>query len=261
MSLPRLLLILLVLFTPPAWAEVQVIELRHRGAEQVLPALRPHLSPQGSLSGFADKLIISTDAANLEALRAIVAAIDQPLRQLLVSVRLEDSAEATDRGGALSGRVGSETELRGRVWNTRELRDSRAAQQARVSEGGTAFIHMGVSLPVTLRQVLLGPGGVVVSSSQTWRDLGTGFVASPSLVGDRVSVDISPGQDILVRDPAGTVLTQRLSTTVSGRLGEWIPLGGGETADSRETTGVVIHSSREPRRRGRILLKVEALPD
>lgn len=257
----HLLLVALLLVAGSARAEVQVIELQHRAAEQVLPALRPHLSPQGSLSSYADKLIISTDPANLAALRAILAAIDRPARQLNISVRLEDSAEASDRGAGLSGRVGGGTELRGRVWSSRELRDSRVAQQARVSEGGTAYIHMGVSLPVTLRQVLLGPGGAVVSTSQTWRDLGAGFVASPSLAGERVTVDISPGQDILLRDPGGAVLTQRLSTTVSGRLGEWLPLGGGETVDSQSVSGMVSHSSREPRRRGRVLLMVEEVPE
>jgi hypothetical protein len=57
----------------------------------------------------------------------------------------------------------------------------------------------------------------------------------------------------------GSVNTQRISTTVSGRLGEWFELGGVSQEESRQNIGQV-HSSRGERRdTRRVWVKVEEL--
>ncbi|MCU0840974.1 MAG: hypothetical protein MUC79_04525 [Thiobacillaceae bacterium] len=263
-----------------AHADTEVIPLRHRSADEVIPALRPHLEPGASLSAFANQLIVSASPDNLARIMEILAAIDRPPRQLVITLRLADSAEAQDRGAALSARIGddraritlpaspappgAEVEmrdgrdvLRGRTWSTRELRDERASQQVRVVEGGSAYLQAGVSVPIALREVIPTPGGVVWSDSVVYRDLGTGFTARPTLAGDRVTLEISPWRETPLGDPRGVARVQRLSTTVSGRLGEWIPLGGSDLADQGDRRALVAASTRDLRRQGHILLRVD----
>jgi type II secretory pathway component GspD/PulD (secretin) len=103
----------------------------------------------------------------------------------------------------------------------------------RTVEGGSAFISAGRSLPLPMRQTTAGPGGVVFTDGVVFRDVGSGFFATPRLSGDRVTLEISQQAESLSGRGLGAIDSQRLTTTVSGRLGEWIQVGG----VSREGSG------------------------
>jgi type II secretory pathway component HofQ len=66
--------------------DLEIIELQHRRAEDVIPIVQPLLDPGGVLSGVDDKLLVRTTPANLAQIREAVAAIDRPQRQLLITV-------------------------------------------------------------------------------------------------------------------------------------------------------------------------------
>jgi hypothetical protein len=76
--------------------------------------------------------------------------------------------------------------------------------------------------------------------------------------GDRVTLDISPRDDTPGPLP-GSVNSQRLVTTVSGRLGEWLELGGGVTEQSASGSGIIRYSTQSASRQRRLLLRIEAL--
>jgi hypothetical protein len=127
---------------------------------------------------------------------------------------------------------GSSVSVYGR--DTRRTTQGSTDQFVRVMDGSEAFIRIGRSLAVPFRRIAVRPGGVRVSEGVVYMDVGQGFFAVPRLVGDRVSIEIrpffdSPGQGLDVE-------TQELSTTVTGRLGEWIELGG-SAQQGREDTG------------------------
>jgi len=88
---------------------LEVIPLRYRTADHVIPVLRPLLEPGGALSGQFNQLIVRASPANLAQIRQALEAIDQPQRRLTISVRF-DSAEDRVRGG---GRLGEWIELGG----------------------------------------------------------------------------------------------------------------------------------------------------
>src|SRR4030066_117723 len=75
-------LMLLFFFAPavPAQGTLEVIPLRHRTVEQVLPVLRPLLEPGGAMSGQSYQLIVRTSPGNLAEIRAALQAIDHPAR-------------------------------------------------------------------------------------------------------------------------------------------------------------------------------------
>ena len=60
----------------------------------------------------------------------------------------------------------------------------------------------------------------------------------PRVNGERVTIDIAQQAESIDHRVAGGVQGQRLATTVSGRLGEWIELGGsGRQAAGRQGGG------------------------
>jgi hypothetical protein len=104
----------LLLWLGMAWAQasLEVIDLRHTTAEQVLPALRPLVEPGGVLTGQRSQLIVRTSLANLAELRRALETLDAPARRLVIAVRFagESLAERSElavgvRGGRIEARA------------------------------------------------------------------------------------------------------------------------------------------------------------
>ncbi len=258
------LLLMMLMGCSLAWGQdLEIIGLRYRGAEALLPQLAPFVERGGALSGADDKLFLRASPRNQAEIKALVASLDTPLRRLMISVR-QDRADAAEASGAgMAGRVevgggAPAVSARGHLYqsDSRSRRDT--LQQVQTIDGGRAAIMVGESFLLPLRQVVLGPGGVVVSESFVQRDLGTGFVAVPRLNGDRVTIEISPRDDTAGPLP-GSLNVQRLVTTVSGRLGEWLELGGSAGEQSGATAGIVRYAGGAASHRRRLLLKVDEL--
>ncbi|MDP1733672.1 MAG: hypothetical protein Q8L44_04830 [Sulfuritalea sp.] len=248
-----------------AWGQtLEIISLRHRSAEAMLPQLAPFVEPGGAITGVGDKLFLRASARNQADIRALVASLDTPLRRLMISVRQDGENSHEDRGAGVSGRVvlGAGAPVvsgQGRLYQSDSRSRRNTVQQVQTIDGGRAAIMVGESFLLPLRQVVLTPAGVVVSESFVQRDLGTGFVAVPRLNGERVTLEISPRDDTPGPTP-GSVNVQRLLTTVSGRLGEWLELGGSTGEQAGSSGAIASYGTRSASRQRRLLLKVEELP-
>lgn len=233
-----------------AQQEMEIIPLKNRTVDQVMPVIRPLVEPGGALSGMNNQLILRASRKNREEIKQALAALDTPARQLVIRVTQNRDAAMQRSGAEAFGSVGNDhvrvtqpptgvaagggtvvirkgdSVIGGQVVETRSTRTASAAQSVQVVEGGRAFINVGQSVPLPMQQVVLGPGGAIVTNTTVYRDIGQGFYAEPRLAGDRVMLEISPQFDTPGNAGYGSVNTQRVSTTVSGRLGEWIELGG-----------------------------------
>ena len=258
------LLCALLISSSLAWGQgLEIISLKHRSAEQLLPQLAPFVESGGTLSGANDRLFLRASGRNQAEIRKLVAALDTPLRRLMITVRQGGSSSGEAGGGGATARIeigGEGTDIGGRARIYRSDRRSQRdiQQQVQTVDGGRAAILVGESLILPLRQVVMTPAGVVVSESLVQRDLGTGFVAVPRLNGERVTLEISPRDDAPGALP-GSVNSQRLVTTVSGRLGEWIELGAAARAQSDSSAGLAVYGTRSASRQRQLLLKVDEL--
>lgn len=267
-------LLLLLLGAGPLLAQqgLEVLSLQHRSVEEVLPVLRPLVEPGGSLSGMNNQLFLRASERNRAEIRKALAAMDVPARRLVIRVATDLSQTEQYRGGRVQGSLGNDrvrignadtggsNQVRAQVYDSRSATAGGGTQMVQTVDGGRAYIQVGTSLAVPMRQVVLGPGGVVVSEIVEYRDVGRGFYAEPRVRGDRVSVDISQQSDAPGRRGDASIQVQRLSTTVSGRLGEWLQLGGtGQDASSRRQ-GTLSLSTSEVRESRGIWLMVEELP-
>lgn len=216
---------------------LEVIELKSRTVDEVLPALLPLVEPGGTLTGMNNQLFLRTSPRNREDIKRALAAIDKPARRLIIHVAHDRQQQSANRGAEAVGQVifggKPQASVDARVWDTRSQRGENAAQRVQTVEGGRAFIQVGRSLPVPMRQIAVGPGGAIVNDSIVYRDIGSGFHASPRVSGDRVTLEIS--QQAEQQEGRGVIAGQRLATTISGRLGEWMELGGtGQQANTRQ---------------------------
>ena len=238
---------------------LEVVPLRHRSAEEVLPVLRPLVAPGGALTGQGYQLFVRTSAANFEELKRALAAIDTPQRRLLISVRFESVAESTRnsveaRGTLRSGdtsvsnqRVPSDrSQAQVRVLSSRSGADDRVDQRVQVLEGARALISTGQSRPLTQQQVFTGPGGTVVRQATTLQDIETGFEVTPRLSGNTVFLDIHPQRETPGALGPGSVQSQRVSSSISAPLGAWVELGSAAESSASAAGGVL--SSRDASR-------------
>lgn len=238
-----------------------IVTLQHRGVDEVLPALRPLLAPEGQLSGINDKLLIRTTPDNLRVLRDALGAIDTPPARLRIEVRSDRSGSEQRfdagvggeiRNGDIAVRLPGQVPRRGaRVEiggvqvgvneSTRSVRRG-STQFVETRDGGTASLFFGSSVPLAFRQVFIQPDGARVVRGTTYRDVGQGVSVRPTVVGQRVRLVLSPEASALAND--GQIEVMRLETEVEGRLGEWIAVGGATTTGaSTESRGVAIGST------------------
>jgi len=266
----------------PAMAQAlvtEVIQLRYRTAEQVLPVLQPLVEKGGTLSAMNSRLIVRTTPDNLAELKDVLAQIDTMPRRLMISVRQDADVERSARGGEISGRVeiGDEVvisssgkptppgasvqsnDVRAKVYSSEGQRGERISQQVQVVDGGQALIRVGQSTPIRSRRWVDTPNGRRLTEVIEYREVDAGFVVTPRVVGEQVTLDISTSGDRMQGSPTGPAQVQRVQTSVAGRLGEWIEIAGiGEEAVRQDSE--ILASSRDARREARrVLLKVDEI--
>lgn len=240
---------------------LEIISLRSKNVEDVLPVLLPLVEPGGTLTGSNNQLFLKASPGNRAEIKRVLAAIDQPSRRLIIRISQNRQAEQATRGGQAGGQVvlGStgRSRLDAQVWDTKSARGENNSQMVQTVEGGQAFIQVGRSLAIPMRQMVLGPGGAVINEGVVYRDVGAGFYAVPRVNGERVNLEISQQADAMSGPGRGTISTQRISTTVSGRLGEWIELGGSGRQASGNQAGTLSLSTSDARDSRSIWLMVE----
>lgn len=231
---------LLVLATPASPQNtLEIIPLRHRTAEQVLPVLRALVEPGATLTGQGTQLIVRASPGNLDELRRALEAIDRPARRLQISVRLDEALDSAARGVEAGGRVSSSgSRIDIRADDRQSATAGRADQFIQVLEGGRAFIATGQSTPILDASVL--------------RETASGFEVVPRLAGDTVLLDIAQRRETAAQQ-------QALSTSVSGRLGEWLEVGGAVEDASRDSSGLASRGTNRTIGSRRVWLKVEEL--
>lgn len=240
----------------PAGAQnsLEIIALRHRTAEQVLPSLQPLLEPGGTLSGQGTQLFVRTSPANLDDLRLALTALDRPARRLQISVRYDQDNDAAARSIDASGRIsnrGSNIDVRAQ--DSRSLANERVDQRVQTVDGAPATILTGASRPVSQRQYIQTPIGVVSQPVTVMQETASGFQVVPRVAGDRVQVEI-----VQQRETAASY--QRASTAASGRLGEWFELGQVAMGARRDERGIGSTSQVSGGETRRVWIRVDELP-
>ena len=271
----------LVMNPTRAQEQVEVITLNYRTAAEIIPIVQPLLGNDGAVTGMQNKLIVRTSAARLAQIKEVIASLDTRPRRLMVTVRQHTTREALAQEAGVYGTVGGahglvslpeppgradarieagddEARIGAKVTSTRGTESGADVQQVQVLEGNSAFIRMGQAVPYRDRSVYRGPRGeTVVEDTTRYQDVSSGFYVTPRVSGDQVTLDISPPRN--TPGTRGTVNVQQAATTLSGRLGEWIELGGIGQQLEQQGGGVTYSTRRSQAENYSTFVKVEEI--
>ncbi|WP_043311302.1 secretin N-terminal domain-containing protein [Pseudomonas sp. ML96] len=268
MNLRACLLALLFGFSLPLQAATELIQLNYRMADEVLPLVQTALDGQGKASAYGNQLMINASPDKIAEIRDLLGQLDQAPRRLLISVDTSEQSLDSGSGYRVDGSISAgdaeviagrgEVNGRDQVRIIRRSTNSRGGgtQQVQATEGYPALIQVGQSVPVTSTSV--GPYGQVYQNTQ-YRDVNQGFYVTATLSGDVVHLNISSNNDRVNRSRPDVIDTQSTDTRVSGRIGEWIPLGGVSQQNQSNDSGFARRYSTQGANDMSLRIKVDAL--
>ena len=293
--LSRIMLALIGLFVagPGSAAQLvtEVIPLRHRGLEEIIPVVQPLVPAPGTVTGMNNQLVVRTTPDNLQAIKDVLSKLDAPTRRLLISVRqgrwhdlrlyLADNSGSYRNGDTVASagksvRVGRGVDssvegdgnrrLNSRVYSSRGRDDEVGVQRIQAVEGQEAFVQTGKSVPVADRYYhgwrgSSGPGGGWRGSgSVRYKDVPTGFYVVPRINGDgTVTLAVGAHSSRESRRSGSKFEFQSANTVVTGRLGEWMLVGGSEDDPTFSGKGTTFSTRRDANINHAIILKVTEL--
>ena len=276
-------------YLPAAAAQltVEVIPLQNRTVDQVIPVIRPLVGEGGAVTGMNNQLIVKTTPDNLAQIKQVLSNLDTPVRRLMITVRQDvDGNMVRDRssveGGYSAGNItfgttgpgpgrrepGAEIRagddrgntVRWRGISTDSRRDENNDFRVQTVEGEPAYIQTGLSVPVPNQNAYVTRGGFVVRDSVEYRDVTSGFYVIPRLSGDIVTLQVTPSLSRTHLQQGGAYEVQNIETTVQGRLGEWISVGGLNQTTNQEGASVLSNTRSRGGETRSVLIKVEEVP-
>ncbi|MGV7220299.1 MAG: secretin N-terminal domain-containing protein [Nitrospinales bacterium] len=257
-----------------AQTRVEVIKLKHRTAEELIPLLQPILGEGGTITGSGYTLILKAAAREMNSAKQVLAQLDTSLRNLRIIVKQGTRSQLNASSANLSARVplGNNGTLRvnpgapsgpglnagyykdgyrvrGNVNEERFSTDNMQTQQVVTLEGRPAMIHIGQRIPF---QTFTPNQGTSVQ----FQDVRKGFSVLPRVNGNNVTIDIHPENSEV--GPGG-INFQEVHTMVNGRLGEWIEIGS--LAEDHASGGRGILSGSQVRSNDRRTVFIQVLEE
>ncbi|MEA3241992.1 MAG: hypothetical protein U9Q19_00965 [Pseudomonadota bacterium] len=264
MNILMALLCSISLFTGVALADpIQTIQLAHRPADEIMPVIKPMLGPDDSLTGQGYQLFIRTSDSNFEQIKQMVSSLDRAAKMLLISVfqgndrelralgvsgdfQYQDSNANVSLGTGESAKRGADVQYSTRnasagahTFSTRGRLSDNPIHQLRISEGSEGYIETGESIPYFSGSYWRGGRHGIVEGGVDYKDINTGFYVLPRVHGEQATLDVSPYKQSQSRKRGGDIETQSASTRITGKLGQWLAIGGvtGQTRSSSNRIG------------------------
>jgi type II/III secretion system protein len=262
--------------------KLEIIELKHGMVSDIVPILKPLVVEGGTVTGMNSKLIIKTTPSNLKQIKSILAQIDNAPRRLMISVKQDvdgnfkanesglsgryskggvtlESPDAGHGGLVVQGKDSDGNVIRYRTIKTRSYNEDRNVFRIQTLEGSYAHINIGQSVPIPTQNTIVTGAGVVVQNGIEYRDVTSGFYVLPRLQGNNVTLLVAPRLSRVSPGQAATFDIQNVETTATGKLGEWIQIGGADQHFNNDSRSNAIRTKRRGQEQRTVLIKVEEI--
>ncbi len=267
-----------------AGMKLEMIKLNYRTAEEIIPILRPMVNEGGSVSGVRDQLIVKTTPTNLSEIRQILASIDRAPRRLMITVKQDIEGQVNrsrqdisgeystgnvgvsagrrtgnDRGISITAEDDEGNNVRYRNLSTRSDLDDNNTYQVQTLDGEAAFVQSGQQVPIANRNAYVVNGNIVVQDTIDYHDVSSGFYVLPRVSGDVVTLQVSPQLSRVQPNQAAIFDVQNANTTIRGKLGQWLQIGGIVQQFNTSDREILGSSRRQGQQERSIFVKVEEI--
>jgi len=224
------------------------------------------LGADDAISGQGFKMFLRSSPETLARVRDMVDVLDTPakvlqvsvfqgsdrdLGELGISVNIQiESGDASvdigngrdnndDAGGSVTYSTTNGSASINSISTQKSLKDN-PIHQVRVTEGTEAYIETGERIPYFYGASWKGRRGF--AGSIEYKDALTGFYVLPRIRGDNVILEVSPFKSSQSNTGGDNIDTQSADTTITGRVGEWLLIGGvtEQLERAQSTTGTTI---------------------
>lgn len=276
------LLTISIFFSITALAETEIIQLNSNTADSILPTVQKLLEPGGSASAFQGKLIIKSSAQNIADIKAVLATIDKPAKQLLISVRQGGVGTQSNKHYGVDGQIqvnpnititrnsdGTITEkthsqtsvgigsVNLHADNTKLHSQDNNSQQVSAMEGYPARITIGQQVPIV--NTIRDRDGF--TRTVDYENVNQGFYVTAHVMSDnQVQIEVSTENDKLNANDPNIIDTQHASTTLSGEVGQWLAMGGINQNGTQQQQGNLSSGAQSKQVDTTIYIKVDVVP-
>lgn len=249
---------------------IEVIGIKYRRADEVVPMVKNFLSQDGKVTvdRRTNSLVVVDEEDSIQKVREFLKNYDKPIQQVTVYVRFKElrsekggsvSADARVSGDGWSVFTGGKTEdgvdvrVKGRKSDSRNLSE----YYVRIASGSPAVILAGKEIPYTDQWLYLCGKYANISGSIGFHTIDSGFEVVPVVMSDRVSIDITPQISYEAdRGKPGIIRFTRAATTILVPMDEWVEIGGTSGTDNEVITAILESGSRTKNSKLSISLKV-----
>jgi hypothetical protein len=178
---------------------------------------------------------------------------ESPLRNLLISVKNNNEGSTSRQQQSISGGIKRDKVYIGTGGPIQPTQDGVTLRHDGLTYNTVNTQRTFTSLSEQKIRAVEGYYTVEADALQ-------GFYVTARLAGDRVILTISTSDDEFDESQDDLVIhTQRLSTTVSGRIGEWIELSGITLGDTESDSSQVKKTTARSASIGNIAVRITAL--
>jgi type II secretory pathway component GspD/PulD (secretin) len=238
--------VLLAVTCPPSYSQQAQLKsvaypIHYGDRQEIVEVITAFVSDEGKVAWNAPsgRLIVTTTESNHLQIAEILKIMDTPPKNVQIEVRINtfgkehDSGVGIDPSGSIElseDKIRHKFKFKGHARDRRSSRDSMTSQLLVVTSGREAALDVGTSVPFVDWLFMVGQnwGYVELEPQIEYRDVGARLWIQPTVVGHGplITVKVIPELSYVVEGKRRTIRYIKATTTVTGRDGHPLTIGG-----------------------------------
>jgi len=271
-------LIFLIFLIPTALYAESAVKVFHtlQPGQALIPTIAPLYADSAKITARNNTLIVKAPRHILLEIEQLLKEIDKPMRNLLIEVASSLDGSGNYQQNSVQGRIkiGDDAVIKSRtpehdssnmsvrygkngsVIKTTHTRRSSSRNnpdhfKIRAVEGNWSYIQVGQKVPYyTTNNYGFQNNGYnnryrPLQNSVELVDVTSGFDVYPTVNGEQVTLKVRPHNSSMNREYPDRINTRAIDTVVTGRVGQWIYLGGADSQVNEQSSGYTYSTRRD----------------
>jgi len=235
--------------------DLEIIELKHRPVEEVIPIIKPLLNKNERVSGAANQLIVKASAETIALVKKILKKIDSPAKRFMVTVKYARESQRDQHSVNISTNISpSHSNAEVRVISTHDDGNSFKSQQLQVTEGHWANFNIHQLIPINEFKLFVSGFHSRVNSgynhafqsSTEYKKTGAGLRVLATMRNKAVHLKIATHYSKQNTYDDRKIDSMSAMTEISGPLGKWIDIGGTASSMNNHNPREKVYATNQP---------------